>query len=321
MVADWIRARTFALAPLLASVLWGGMYVVSKWGFDAVPPVTLAALRVAVGTVVLLLVVGPLSPDGGTRPAVDRADWWGFGVLGFWVAVTLVTQFVGTDLTTASEGALITVLTPIATVALGVAVLGERLTLRRASGMTVALGGTIVVVTARNDVTAIGSGGTLGVSLLLLASVGWAVYTVWGKPLVRKYSALETATYSALLATPMLVAASAVELAVTGVSPTDVPVTAGTIGTVLYLGVAATAIAWYLWYKGVEYVDTGTVAVYFFAQPVVGAALGAALLGEALGVGFAVGGGLMAVGIYVVSTASAPETGAAGTVEESSEMD
>lgn len=37
----------FALAPLAAAALWGGMYVVSKWGFALIPPVTLGFLRVA----------------------------------------------------------------------------------------------------------------------------------------------------------------------------------------------------------------------------------------------------------------------------------
>lgn len=73
----------------------------------------------------------------------------------------------------------------------------------------------------------------------------------------------------------------------------------------LYLGLASTAAAWYLRYKGLEYVDAGTVAVFFFAQPAVGAVLAALFLGEALGPAFTVGGAVMAAGVYVVSTARA----------------
>jgi drug/metabolite transporter (DMT)-like permease len=299
MFGAGVRSRTFALAPLLASVLWGGMYVVSKWGFGSIPPVTLAALRVVVGAATLLGIVAVAYPDR----SFSRRDWRGFAVLGAWVALTLVTQFLGTDWTTASEGALVTVLTPVATVALGAAVLNERITRRKVGGMALAFAGTGVVLLGRYDVAALDAG--LGVALLVLASVGWAAYTVYGKRLVRKYSALETATYSSLLATPVLVAAAGVELAVTDVALADLPLTPGSVGAVLYLGVAATAVAWYCWYKGVEYVDTGTVAVYFFAQPVVGAALGALLLDEQLGPAFVAGGCLMAVGIYAVSTADA----------------
>ena len=61
----------------------------------------------------------------------------------------------------------------------------------------------------------------------------------------------------------------------------------------------------YLWYKGLEYADAGTVAVFFFVQPLVGTLLGALLLNEPVGPEFITGGVVMAVGIYVVSTSTA----------------
>ena len=287
-----------AYAPLLAAAFWGGMYVVSKWGFDAIPPLTLAFLRVAVGAAVLLAVVRLRYPSR----SFSRSEWQAFLALGGWVALTMATQFVGTDLTTASEGALITVLTPVFTVGIGVIVLDELLTRRRAIGMSIALGGTIVVLAGQYDLRALGAGSAFGIGMLVLASVGWAAYTVWGKPLVRRYSALETATYSTVLAVPMLAALVPIEFAVTETAVSEIPVTVPIIAAVLYLGVLSTAAAWYCWYKGLEYADAGTVAVYFFAQPLVGAVLGALLLGESVGLPFLSGGALMALGIYLVST-------------------
>lgn len=80
------------------------------------------------------------------------------------------------------------------------------------------------------------------------------------------------------------------------------------VAAVLYLGVASTAVAWYAWYKGLEYVDAGTVAVFFFAQPVVGTALGVLVLGESIGAGFLFGGMLMLGGIYLVSSVDTEQT-------------
>src|SRR5258706_3777754 len=71
-----------ALDPLLASCLWGGMYVVSRASFGAIPPVTLAALRVVIGGLTPeaapLFVRGPRAdflrapawPRGGPPPAL-----------------------------------------------------------------------------------------------------------------------------------------------------------------------------------------------------------------------------------------------------------
>ncbi|KTG10193.1 hypothetical protein AUR64_11440 [Haloprofundus marisrubri] len=287
----------FAAAPLAAASLWGGMYVVSKWTFTAIPPLTLGFLRVAVGALVLFVVARRRGVG------VAREDYGRFVALGGCVALTIATQFVGTELTNASQASLLTVLTPVFTVLLGVAVLGERLTTKKASGMALAVVGTLLVVAGQYDLSGLATGNLAGLVALVAASAAWAGYTVWGVPVVHRYSALTAATYATVAATPMLAVFSVVELAVVGVPSADAVLSLSALAAVAYLGVASTALAWYLWYKGLEYVGAGTVAVFFFAQSVVGAALGAALLSEPIGPAFLLGGVVMAVGVVVVSTA------------------
>ena len=53
--------------PLLASCLWGGMYVVSRAGFGLIPPVTLGALRVIIGGAALTLALW-LAVDRPMKP-------------------------------------------------------------------------------------------------------------------------------------------------------------------------------------------------------------------------------------------------------------
>lgn len=201
-----------------------------------------------VGAVTLLVAVRVQYPNR----EFTREEWSGFTVLGFWVAVTLATQFVGTDLTTASEGALITVLTPVFTLLFGVVVFDELFTRRKLGGMAIALLGTVLVLGSRYDLSELGAGSAVGIAMLVLASVGWAVYTVWGKPLIRKYSALETATYSTVLSVPMLAVLVPAEFVLTGATLSSIPVTGPVIAAVLYLGVLSTAVAWYCWYKGLS---------------------------------------------------------------------
>lgn len=275
------------------------MYVVSKWGFGAIPPLTLAFLRVAVAVAVLVPLVRLAKP----ARSFSRRDYRGFALLGCWVALTLATQFAGTDLTNASQGSLLTVLTPVFTLALGVTLHGEALTARKVGGMALAAAGTLLVLAGQYDPSTLVGGGAAGPALLLVASLGWALYTVHGKRLVRAYSALETATYSTLVSVPLLAALVPVEFLARGLTPADVTVTLAVVGAVAYLGVLSTAAAWVLWYAGLETLDAGTVAAYFFAQPVVGAALGAILLGESLGPPFVAGGATMAVGVYLVDAA------------------
>jgi drug/metabolite transporter (DMT)-like permease len=292
-------ARAGALAPLTAAALWGGMYVVSKWGFGSVPPITLGFLRVAIAAPVLLVLVG------ATGPAPDFAapEKRRLGVLAAWVAASLATQFLGTDLTTASQGSLLTVLTPVAVLGLGVVWLDEALSRRKVGGMALAVAGTLGVLWGQYDPAALAADAGAGVLLLVVASVTWAAFTVQGAPLVRRYSALETTAYATLASVPLLGVLALAELALVGLPA--VP-TLPVVGAVLYLSLGSTAAAWVLWYTGIEYVEAGTVAVFFFAQPVVGTALGVLLLDEQVGAGFLVGGAVLCAGIYLVSTAESP---------------
>lgn len=288
--------RRVALAPLLAAAVWGGLYVVSKWAFDAIPPLTLAFLRIALGGGILLVVVRATKPTREFSPA----DWRGFAVLAGWLTASIATQFLGTDLTNASQGSVVTVLTPVFTLALGVAWFDESLSARKLGGTALAVAGTVVLLAGQYDLAIVAAGNLLGVGLLVVASATFAAYTAFGTPLVRRYSALEAATYATCLSVPPFALLSAWELS-RGVGP--IPLSVEVVGAVLYLGVVATAGAWYLWYKGLETVSAGTVAVFFFAQPAVGVALGALLLGEPVGPRFLAGAGVLAVGVYLVSSA------------------
>jgi drug/metabolite transporter (DMT)-like permease len=291
------RNRLLATAPLLAAVFWGGMYVVSKWGFTSIPPLSLVFFRVTLGAVVLYAIVRATMP---TR-SFSRQEWYRFGVLAVWLTATLSTQFLGTDLTNASQGSLLTVLTPAFILLLGVTWLGEEMTRRKGIGIALATAGTLVVLAGQHDLQRVADGDLVGVALLLFSAFGWAVFTVYGKPLVRRYTAIEAVTYSTVLSVPLFAILVPVELAARGLDITELPLTPSIVGAVVYLGVFSTAAAWYCWYKGMEYADASTVAVYFFAQPVVGIALGVALLDETVGPGFLLGSAVLAVGVYLVT--------------------
>jgi drug/metabolite transporter (DMT)-like permease len=313
-----LRKYAFALGPLAAAALWGGMYVVSKWSFSLIPPVTLGFCRVVLGAVTLWLVVRAtggssyVAADGAVQSGVDRADWPAFVVLGGWVTLTIATQFLGTDLTNASQGSLLTVLTPIFAVVLGAAVLGERVTRTKAAGIVLAGAGTVVVLAGQYDLTNIAAGNALGVAFLVVASFAWGGYTVWGLRVVRKYSALTAATYSTIAATPMLGLLALVELVTLGRAVTAIPLGLESVAAIAYLGLGSTAAAWYLWYKGLEFVPAGTVAVFFFLQPVVGISLGTVLLGEQVGPGFLVGSIVIGISVWVVSRERADDVGQQG---------
>lgn len=285
--------RIHAVFPLLAAAIWGGMYVVSKWSFAELPPVALGFARMALGG---LACWGLLWRTGRAGYAAD--DRGRFIRLGGVVCGTIVTQFVGTDLATAAEGALLTTTTPAFVVLLAWLLLREVPTLQTVGGTLLAFAGVVVVVAGQTGLEALFAGGTVWGSLLLLAAAAcWALVTVLGKPLVARYGALPAMTYACLWSLPFFLPVLLWE-----VSRRAVPLpSAGGLLAILYLGLASTALAWYLWYKGLEGLPAGVVAVFFFAQPVVGGVLAWLFLGERLGGAFLAGGAVIASGILLAA--------------------
>jgi len=101
------RAATADLA--IAAALWGGMYVVSAETFSAIPPATLGLLRLLLGVAALatfaLLRGESLGWAKAPKGAVLRA--------GIAVAASILLQFGGTALTSAVEGSVVTMATPV----------------------------------------------------------------------------------------------------------------------------------------------------------------------------------------------------------------
>jgi drug/metabolite transporter (DMT)-like permease len=287
-----VRAPTFraSLDILAAASLWGGMYVVSAATFDHIPPITLGFLRLAVGAAVLLLVFRG-------RPGLGAASPPRLVAAGLILAVTLILQFGGTDLTGAAEGALLTTTTPAFVLLFAALFEGSRARPIAWVGVTVALGG-VAVLAARNASFVGASPTALPGDLMLVGSAAtWALFSSVGRPLIGAVGAFRAIFGATLVAIVLLAPLVPLELAGRTLPPLDWP----TVGAVAYLGVMATAVAWSLWYRGYAAAPPTLTAALFFAQPIVGAALGVLLLSESLGPAFALGAGLIGAGVLVIA--------------------
>jgi drug/metabolite transporter (DMT)-like permease len=284
------------VAGLAAAAIWGGMYVVSKVVLDVIPPFALLTLRLVLGTLVLAVVqarVGRLT----STPKQARAIVL-IGALGFGVSVGL--QFVGTSLSTAANASLVTSASPVFLLLFGGWILQEKITPRRLAALAVASLGVLAVIDPRSASFA----PTLfrGNLALLGAAVTWGLYSV----LVKRASAQTPTLEVSLLAFPGGLLVSVPLAAVEVSSPGLGSISPGVIAGVLYLGIVSTAVAMYLWNKSLAILEAGVVSLLFFAQPVVGAGLGAWLLGEPLQSGFWVGAGLIGLGLILSAVPERP---------------
>jgi drug/metabolite transporter (DMT)-like permease len=234
---------------------------------------------------------------------VTRGQLWRLtliGLAGYTASLSL--QFIGTALTSASLGSLITSASP-ALVVVFATLAGERPTTRALLALGVALAG--VALIAGVDVT---SGVSLPGALALLgAAVSWALYTVMGRTLARGIP-LVTALFWGLLIGGLTVAPLAAPQWPSLAAISHYSLTLWL--EILYLGAIAMALAFFLWNYGFAHLSADVGAVFGLAQPLVGVALGVTLLGERLAPLAALGGAAILAGAALAGLSGRAGAGA-----------
>jgi drug/metabolite transporter (DMT)-like permease len=277
------------LSGLAAAAIWGGMYVVSKVVLDVIPPFTLVTLRLVLGIAVLWVIIARRGGMGFTRQQILLAvgvGWVGYGV-------SLGLQFIGTRLSTASNGALVTSATPAFVLLFAAWILGERITGRRLFALTVSTLGVLAVIDPRT--ARFSPDLFLGNLSLVAAALTWALYSVLVRRVTRQLEVLPATMIFFWGGLLISVPGTGWELRTIPVGHINLGVVLG----VLYLGIISTALAMYLWNRAFAILEAGKASLTFFAQPVVGAGLGALFLHEKLSFLFLVGGVLIGIGLWL----------------------
>ncbi|RYL95071.1 DMT family transporter [Sporolactobacillus sp. THM7-4] len=283
-----------ALCLTLAASIWGGMYVVSKYVLGYISPLALVWIRYILAVALLFTVILVLRIKGRKPDRITKRDWilliW-IGFIGYFVSI--VSQFMGTKLSDAHTGALITSTTPAFVVVFARLVLKEPMTARKIISLVLSTGGVVITIGLPDHFGSYFKGSLI----LVLAAVTWALLSVYVKKASASLSSLTITAYATLFAlfftTPFMVHdwnAGSVHLG----SP-------AILSGVLYLGIVSTAGAFFLWNKGLEMMDTGIGSLFLFFQPVVGTLFGWLLLGEQLTARFGIGSVLILVGVSIAS--------------------
>ncbi|MCX7780085.1 MAG: DMT family transporter [Negativicutes bacterium] len=278
-----------ALYLSLAASIWGGTYVASKYALDAVPPFTLLFIRYALAGIVLVW----LCRRQGIAivPAHAKGIMFLIGFAGYFLSIAA--QFIGTKLSSAHLGAVITTLSPIFQSLFAIVILQEKLSLKQALATAVSFSGVFVIVGLPDSSdTAVPLAGSV---FLLLASLFWGYYSVLSRKASASFPPLQITAWGILVATALALPTVFWEWG-------EWQATALYSGTMLfsifYLSVISTAVAYLYWNKGLALVPSHEAGLFFFLQPLVGSLLGWLLLGETLTVSFLCGSLLVIAGVY-----------------------
>lgn len=275
-----------------ANIVYATSYVAARVTLQSVPPALLAFLRLAIASALL----ASLPHRGPTRP-YSRADHrtvaW-MGILGF--AGAYVGSNWGIAHSTATNAALLITVEPLTMILLSPWYLGERLSRQEAVGAALTIVGAVVlVVNGIPGLTAELVPHWSGDLVLVLAGVAYASYSLLGRGVLQRHAPLGVTTRSLVWGAAALVPFAGLEW-VAGARPIW---TATAVSGALYLAVVITALGYVVWNWALARVPAPRAAVFLNTQPIVGALLGAVLLGEPITLFTVLGGALVVTGLAV----------------------
>ncbi|BCA32424.1 MULTISPECIES: DMT family transporter [Bacillus] len=283
-----------AICLSLAASIWGGMYVVSKYVLDFIPPLTLVWLRFIIAFVVLYGILKLAEKKQKKKVTIRKKDWLLFawiGFIGYFISITC--QFIGTKLSDAHTGSLVTSATPAFMVIFAALILKEKLTARRLLSTIIATIGVIIVIGWDIEIGSY----FIGTIILVGAAITWALLSIYVKIASIQFSSLVITTYAIFFSLFFITPFMIWELQTSSIGTVNTYVILG----VLYLGIVSTAGAFFLWNKGLELIDASIGSLFFFFQPIVGSLLGWLLLNETLNSNFFIGGILIICSVFITT--------------------
>ena len=296
------RLPAFLLLAL-ANLLWAGNWITGRALRDAFDPITLNFWR----WVIAALALAPFAlPALRGKGALLRRHAGILLLLSFTgIAVFQSLVYLGLRSTTAVNAVLINSSIPLFILMCSWALERERASLRQVGGMLLSLAG-IVVILSR------GSPGTLlelelhaGDAWILLAMPVWGIYSVLLKRRPAELGGLAFLFVISLAGVLMLLPFAAL-MAV--LAPIALPAPAEAAG-VLYMGLAASVLAFICWNRGVAAVGANAAGFTVHLLPAFGTVLAILFLGETFAGYHAAGIVTILAGVLLATRAAPPAKG------------
>ncbi len=278
----WL-ARSYAFVTVL---IWSTVYISTRHLLKNYTSMEIGGLRYSIAAVVLLFVSflkREKHPKKKDLMLFFAGGFFGFGfyIIAFNIAAGLLPSGVCSFVVTTSS---------IFTTLLSSFFLREKLKVKEAVSLIIQLAGVGVLTLTAGEISF-----NKGIVVMLSAALSLGVYNLIQRKLVaRGYSAMQITTYCILCGIIWLV------LGFVNALTKIRTVTLADIGSALYLGVIASAAAYYFWAKAMCLTDkTGNVSNFMFLIPFLTSIIGRIVFQEVPDVHMYIGGGLLTVGFLI----------------------
>jgi drug/metabolite transporter (DMT)-like permease len=286
-----LRRRADWLLFIGLGVIWGSSYLFIKIGVETITPLTLVALRLAIGA----LVLGAVFLVAGGRLPRRARTWFHLTVMAVLNIVVPFSLITWAELNVASSrAAVLTATTPLFAVVIAALVLrSERITSQRVIGLLTGFAGVVVLV----GPAAFASGSSaVAVAAVLGAAASYAAATVYAR---RTLTGLPPMVPALLQVAIALVISGSLALLVEG-SPT-LPVDVSALVSLAWLGVLGSGVAYLIYFRLIRSWGATRTAAVTYLMPVVGIALGAVVANETIDARVLAGSALVVGGVALLN--------------------
>lgn len=286
---------------VLVNAMWAAQYPAYKTATSKAGPVAIGLWTFLISALVLLPFFLQERRTGARRAA--KFEWKSFVLL---AALGLIPGSAilawGTELSTASNAALLYLTLPVITAVMAVTLLGERMTLVRWGSLVLALIGVLIVSGPDWHHANLHSMKFLGGNLIILVAIaGSAFYNVYSKHLLARFTPLEVLVFGYLIAAGLSVPL------VIGMEPSSfAAIKSYTLGvwlSLMTLSILSWGLAMVLWMHLLRRLDVSQASVSIYLLPLLGVLFSAALLKERITTAMLVGGLLTLAGTILITSA------------------
>ena len=261
---------------VFTTLFWSGNFVISRGMHAAIPPLALSFWRWALAFL-LLVVVGLRHLRANRQLVIQHKNFLIIqgllGVAGFNSFIYYAMQT-----TTAINAALVNSCTPIIIVLISWGRFKDRLSLRQCLGVAISLGGVLLIISRGDLTTLLHLQFNHGNILVFIAACLWSLYSVNLKKYPPGLHPLAYQMAIAMVGLATLLPLYLLEIA----AGKTMPVTAGSVATIVYVAIFASVLAFIFWNRVVSMLGANIAGPFIHLMPVFSTILAVFFLGETL---------------------------------------
>ncbi len=282
----------------LSTATWGSAFIAGKFAVQSFEPATVAFFRFFWAAILLFPLMWMMEKN---RKKPNLKDHGLFALLGLTgIALYNICFFLATKHAPVIKSSLFIASNPVLIILLSGLFLKEKITRNNLIGMAIALSGVVFIITDGHLLTLFQYGFEPIDFILLGAVVSWAIYSVVGKVVLKKFSSVESTTYAVAYGTLFLLPFALAETSWNDVQQAPF----ATWLAIAHMSIFVTVVSFVMYYNGIKEVGAAKASIFINVMPLSAVIMATLFLGETFTPAHGIGAALVLTGVYIGTNAN-----------------